>query len=272
MVAADRRPAAQAAPILQARLPFYLWMDPRLSRLPGILPLDPADWLHIDDAYGAQMAERERLIAGRAGDVHALLPQAAAAAAELFELVAQRLPALGFRQCGSQWTCPDGRVVDVAQTPPLLALGRLLQEDFCLLQPGPGGEHVLTGAILCFPASWTLAEKIGRPLTGVHRPVAGYEGTLAARVQRLFDAIRPEQPLWRGNALAYADPALFQPRRESDPRRHSTQEPWLRSERQCLLRLPKTRAVVFSIHTYVVRRADLPDDVRTAFDARIHPA
>jgi dimethylamine monooxygenase subunit A len=272
MAAPDSRLAPQAAPILQARLPFFLWMDPRLSRLPGILPLDPADWLHIDEAYADQMAERERLIAGRPRDVHALLPQAEEAAAELLALVLERLPALGFRQNGSRWTCPDGRVVDVANLPPLLALGRVLQEDFCLLQPGGEGEHVLTGTILCFPASWTLAEKIGRPLTGVHRPVAGYEGSLAARVQRLFDAIRPEQPLWRGNALAYADPALFQPRRERDPRRHNLVEPWLRSERQCLLRLPRTRAIVFSIHTYVVRRADLPAEARAAFDARVHPA
>ena len=26
------------------------------SRLPGIAPLDPADWLMVDDAFGAQMA------------------------------------------------------------------------------------------------------------------------------------------------------------------------------------------------------------------------
>jgi hypothetical protein len=30
--------------------------------------------------------------------------------------------------------------------------------------------------------------------------------------------------------------------------------PYLRSERQCVLRLPKTRACVFSIHTYVLAR------------------
>ena len=33
-----------------------------------------------------------------------------------------------------------------------------------------------------------------------------------AALQRLFDAIRPEQPLMRYNALLYADPTLHQPR------------------------------------------------------------
>jgi hypothetical protein len=38
----------------------------------------------------------------------------------------------------------------------------------------------LTAAILCFPASWTLAEKLGRPLGAIHGPVAGYDPGMAA--------------------------------------------------------------------------------------------
>ena len=32
--------------------------------------------------------------------------------------------------------------------------------------------------------------------------------------------------------------------------------PFTRSERQCILRLPESDAVVFTIHTYVVRDGD----------------
>jgi dimethylamine monooxygenase subunit A len=241
-----------------------VWMDSRLSRLPGILPLGPTDWLRIDEAYGGQMAEREQLIATRGDAVHALLPRARDAALELLDAVEVLLPDLGFRPVPDGWHCPDGRRVAVDRDQPLLTLGRLVQEDLCILQPGADG-HVLTGAILCFPASWTLSEKLGRALPGIHRPVEGYEGSLATRVQRLFDAIRPEQPLWRGNALAYADPALFQPRRENERRSVAGRQDYIRSERQCLLRLPRTRAVVFTIHTYVVRRATLNADEETAF-------
>jgi hypothetical protein len=52
-----------------------------------------------------------------------------------------------------------------------------------------GDEHVLTAAVLCFPASWHLADKIGRPLTTIHVPVKVYDETLARRVQRLFDGV-----------------------------------------------------------------------------------
>jgi hypothetical protein len=241
-------------------------MDPRLSRLPGILPLAPGDWLRVDEVYAAQMAERERLIATDLDAVHACLPEAQEASEELLAAVEVLLPGLGFSPVHGGWRCPDGRRVAVDPARPLITLGRLVQEDLCILQPGATG-HVLTAAILCFPASWTLSEKLGRALPGIHRPVDGYEGSLAARVQRLFDAIRPEQPLWRSNALAYADPSLFQPRRE-DERREAVGKPaYIRSERQCLLRLPRTRAVVFTIHTYVVRRETLSDAEAAVFAA-----
>jgi len=69
----------------------------------------------------------------------------------------------------------------------------------------------------------------------------------------MFDAIRVEQPLWRMNALVYVDPTLHQPRREGDPRTDRRGGQYLRAERQCFVRLPQTGAVVFSIHTYVIR-------------------
>jgi hypothetical protein len=254
-------------PVLQSALPAYPWIDPRLSRLPGIVPLDPADWLIVDDAYAGQMGLRDRLIAERPGDVQALAATALPAARELYAEVLRRLPDLGFRLRGHKATRPDGVTVPLDTDAPLLTLGRLVQEDLCLMELGPDGEHILTGAVLCFPASWTLAEKFGRPLIRIHAPVPAYDDEVAPRVQRLFDAIRPERPLMRMNAGQYMVPDLFHPRREVNPRpRPDGDAPYLRSERQCLLRLPETSAVVFSIHTYMVAMESLPDEARAALD------
>ncbi|MCW1932684.1 heme-dependent oxidative N-demethylase family protein [Pararhodobacter zhoushanensis] len=254
--------------ILHDALPFKTWMDPRLSRLPGIQPLDPEDWLRVDEVYAQQMAERERLLAERPCAVLAALPGSEAAVDELFEAVTARLPALGFTAGSEGWRCPDGRFV-AREGAPLAVLGRLVQEDLVLLQDGPDGHHVMTAAVLCFPASWTLSEKIGRGLPGIHTPVASYDTGVGKRVQRLFDLIRPEQPLWRGNVLDYIDPALFQPRREAEKRAPDTERRgYIRSERQVLMRLPKTRAVLFAIHTYQVRRETLTPAEEAAFDAR----
>ncbi len=259
-------------PILQKTLPFAPWMDPRTWRLPGIVPLTDDGWIAPDDAYPGQMAERDRLILGSPDAVHALLPEGRDAAAELYARVLGKLSGMpGFRIGTAEVTRPDGVAVPLDPEAPLLTLGRLVQEDLCLMQAA-GDQHVLTGAILCFPASWTLAQKIGRPLIGIHDPVEGYAGDLAKRVQRLFDAIRPEQPLMRFNALVYDDPTLHQPRAEFVARPRPVHRLYLRSERQCLLRLPQTGAVLFSIHTVIVRTADLAPDVRAALDAALPEA
>lgn len=255
--------------ILQSRLPVAPWADPRMRRLPGILPLDPGQWLEVDDAYPGQMALRDRLIAERREEVHGLMSEAAEAADELYDRVLTDLPRLGFDLGADRAVRPDGVSVPLDNTRPLLTLGRLCQEDFCLMQPGPGGEHVLTGAILCFPAAWTLAEKLGHPLMRIHRPVAPYDADIGRRVQRLFDAIRVEQPLWRMNAHHSRAP-LFNPLPEARPHADDgAPMPLIRCERQCLLRLPHTRAVVFSIHTYLVRQGDLTSDQAKALAA--HP-
>jgi hypothetical protein len=251
--------APQPRPILQRHLPHAAWMDPRTARLPGILPVEGDDWLRVDDAFAGQMAERDRLLAERPDVVHAMLDRGRPAAMELLARVLDKLRATpGYRVGVTEVTRPDGVTVPLATDWPLMTLGRLVQEDLCLMER-EGDEHLLSGAVLCFPASWSLAEKIGRPMTGIHVPVAHYTEDVARRVQRLFDAIRPEQPLWRMNALTYADPTLHQPRSETDrrPRPKAEERRFMRSERQCLLRLPQTQAVLFSIHTYVVRLEDL---------------
>lgn len=239
----------------------YLPEDMRAARpLPGIAP-ERGPWLRVDEAYGAQMARRIALLDGARDKVLYEDPAAAPACEELLETVKQVLPDLGFRLDGSRVTCPDGRCVDIAPMSPLLALGHLLQNDFVLMEKR-GDEHVLSAAVLCFPASWMLQEKAGRPLTAIHVPVAEYTDNIAARVQRLFDGVRVGQPLWRFNQLWYDDPDLFQPRSTSAPRHVGAGQatgPYYRSERQTLLRLPDTRAVVFAIHTYVLERADVPD-------------
>ncbi len=243
-------------PVLQKNLPD----DMRRSRaLLGIQP-EGGPWLRVDDAYAAQMARRIALLEGRADDVLYLDPEALPAAQELLEAALEASVDLGFTRSGDVVTCPDGRKVDVSSIPPLEALGRIFQNDFVLMERR-GDQHVLTGAVLCFPASWRLSEKAGRPLTDIHIPVEEYTDDLARRVQRLFDGIQVGRPLWRFNQLWYQDPELYQPRSAAEPRRVGSglkEGPYYRTERQTLLRLPHSKAVVFAIHTYVLARADVP--------------
>ena len=232
---------------LQSRIPYDA-LSPRA--LPGVAPLDMSTWLVRDEAFAGQMAARDRFVSKRRDEVLALDPSAGAAAQELLDLVLSAV----YPEAQHVAARPDGAAVLIDRSDPMGTLGRLVQEDLCILEKH-GTEHILTAAVLCFPAYWSLEEKFMKPLTAIHDPVPDYDDQIARRVQRLFDGIQAGRPLWRFNALRYFDPELFQPRRTAASRQ-DTAGPgdieYMRSERQCLVRLPETRAVVFSIHTYVV--------------------
>ena len=231
--------------ILQDHLPELQLGEPRL---PGTMPCGADDWLRIDEAYAEQMRYRAALISDQQDKV--LYEPAASrdACTEILTETLKVLPELGFTVAETHVTCPDTRVVAIDWTAPLKTLGHLVQEDICVLEKR-GTEHVLTGAVLCFPANWRLADKVGRPLVGIHAPVAEYDDNIARRVQRLFDGVQVARPLWRFNKLRYEDADLHPPYR----RKEGDAPPFIRSERQCILRLQQSDAVVFTIHTFVVR-------------------
>lgn len=221
------------------------------ARLPAMRPVE-GPWLFYDDVYGAQMAERRRLLATRQADVYRQTDAGLEGARGFVDQMLADLPD-GFVHRDGVVTCPDGHRVTLDWDAPLRSVGQILQQDVCILEK-QGDEHVLTGAVLCFPASWTLAQKIGKPLVRIHAPVSDYTDGIAARVQRMFDGVQVGRPMWRANALRYDDPTLFQPRPENDPRPIGSETaPYLRSERQTVLCLPRAGAVAFVIHTSVAR-------------------
>ncbi|MCB2117365.1 MAG: DUF3445 domain-containing protein [Rhodobacteraceae bacterium] len=244
----------QPAHILQNRIP-EAQRAAAAARLPSMQPVPEGALLTVDDAYAGQLAEKARLIAADRGLVIGSTPGAEHAAAEALEVILDECARRrDFRISEGSVIRPDGVEVAVDRTDPLLTLSRLIQEDICILERR-GEEHVLSAALLCFPAAWTLAEKLGRPLTRIHVPVPAYDDGIAARVQRLFDGVQAGRPLWRANLLRYDNSDLFQPYTEAMRRKVGAPDsPFERSERQTVFRLPRTGAVVFAIHTTVIRR------------------
>lgn len=251
----SQKRSMQSEPILQRAIP-EAQRQAAEARLPAMAPVALGEWLRADEAFGAQLAEKERLIAENRAAVIASIAGADDAMSELLTVViAELVQSPGYEFLGSGLRRPDGEIVDFDIHDPLGTLSRLVQEDFCILEKR-GDEHVMTAALLCFPAAWTLSEKIGKPLTGIHVPVASYDDGVAKRVQRLFDGVQPGRPLWRSNLLCYEQFDLFQPHAEGKPRPvGNVDSPYERSERQTILRLPGTGAVVFSIHTSVVQNS-----------------
>lgn len=258
-------------PICQSALPVAPWMDPLGARLPGLQPVAEGDWLRIDDAYAAQMAYRDRLLAGRDNNVFMRANGPSEAESVLLDqVIAAVLDLPGYARVAGGIRRPDGVVVDpAAEEAPIVAAARLAQEDFLILEQTADG-HMLVSAVLCFPASWTLAQKIGRNMIGIHQPVDRYDDGIAKRVARVMDLLQPGAAIWRANVLCYNDPELHQPRLEHERRPFDPDGPvYVRVERQVLKRLTPS-ATVFSIHTYLVplealtpeQAASLPKNVR----------
>lgn len=235
--------------ICQDTLPFKPWMLDRTRKLPGIQPVPAGEWLLRDEVFDQQMAYRDHLLVTRRRQVFQATSVSLNAQKELLDTI--------LHEIGGKTKRPDGVTIDLDADFPIICAARFVQEDLLILE-----NDVLSAAVLCFPASWTLAEKFGRGMVAIHGVVDEYTDDMAKRVKRMFDAIRPEQPLWRANFMIYADAELHQPRLEADCRPRE-QGRFVRVERQTLRRLPETKAVVFGIHTYVVPLENLTDEERS---------
>jgi hypothetical protein len=227
----------------------------------GIKALDLAEWIEIDERFAAQLAERRALLDERANEVLAALPESEPGQRELLELLLDHLPA----RFPQHYRRLEGRIenriigesfaLEAWHDAPLALAGRLVQEDLCLMQRSVTGYR-LVAAVLCFPAHWRLADKLGRPLETIHAPVPGFGERLAAPVDRFFASIQVARPVWRVNWSLVDQPTLFlPPEHRGHPQPISAEQAgtqlWLRVERQTLRRLARSGDVVFGIHTHV---------------------
>lgn len=235
------------------------------ERMPGMTGLAIGDWLDRDAAFAPQMAYRDRLAATRPDIV--IAGEGCAGAGALLAFVADVLGRHdpGYDVTADAITRPDGVRVPLDAGRPFATLARLAQEDFLILRKPPGGEeHVLIGAALLFPSRWSLAEKMNKPLVGIHQRVPAYDERLAPRVQRLFDALREDRPLVRANWLVHSTDELHQPKHfDSEVKPHEpTGRFWLRVERQCILKIPGADGAVFTVKTLLTPIEGLSPDQR----------
>jgi hypothetical protein len=223
----------------------------------GMRPIDEAAWIDIDAKLDLHLAEKQRLEHIHLSAIFREMPETREAQNEVRELIVAHL----VQHCAAIVTpAPNARVIKhngmtipiPDADPPLLAASRMVQEDLCLMRRSAEG-WVLAAAALAFPSSWSLAEKIGRPLGAIHQPVPGFAGRMDMMVTRIFDNLKVERPVERFNWSLYDDPSLHH------PRPHGTRHWWaadgtidparvfVRTERQTLRKLAHSGDVLFTI-------------------------
>jgi hypothetical protein len=158
----------------------------------------------------------------------------------------------------------QGQTDDRLAASPLYAASLLVQEDLILMRKSENGWRLVAGS-LCFPSSWSLTEKFGKPLQEIHVPVPGFgPGTRAdILIARMFDALPVEQPVERYNWSIQSGDALYQPLSNDERDDRTATRPskfpdgdiaahaFIRVERQTLRKLPVSRDILFTIRIHL---------------------
>jgi hypothetical protein len=235
----------------------------------GLKPVDHSRWLDPPGDDGpAMIVEKERLIAERQEDVFAAEDGTEAAQREILDLIADHVttgnPPIARRE--DSGIAIGGRTVEITnpREPALQAAARLVPDDLVLMRKGDDGWR-LAAASLCFPSSWVLAEKFGRPMSEIHRPVPGFAaGTRNDElISRMFDKLQPAVVVERFNWSLQGNAALYHPLpdRDRDHRAHSPRSrfpgtdpaatAFIRVERQSLRKLPLSGDILFTIRIHL---------------------
>lgn len=236
----------------------------------GLAPIDLTRWIEQDALLAQQLALKEIILRDERADAFGALAGSEAGQGEVLELLAAHLPGRfpeTYRREGNALrVLPGDRLVALEGEPALLIASRLVQEDLLLMQRDAEGWRLVAGS-LCFPSTWVLAEKLGREMDAIHAPAPGYAGRMAGMVARIFDNLKPEQPVERFNWSLYGDARLRYAQSKQDPLERfppgqSASQAHIRVERQTLRRLPRSGDILFTVRVHVDPVAAFAGDAR----------
>jgi len=231
----------------------------------GLKPVDPHDWLTPDGDLSAQLTEKHAILDTAGMDAFQAEPGTYAAQAEAANRIVEHLTT----RCPATWRVgPDGAVTIRAggsaitadpaawRDAPLAFAARLVQDDLVLMRRGETGYRMVAAAV-CFPSSWSLADKFGADMARIHANVPGYPGVMAGRVDRIFHHLGAGAPLQRTNWSIYGDDRLRHSLDKAAPVYSDTRAAtppeamFIRCERQTLTRLPASGDILFTIRIHV---------------------
>lgn len=252
--------------------------DPRPSHTPydgsskpftiGLKPLSLDDWIEPGPDFEDQLDEKARLYAEIPEKVFVEEPDSRGVQAEVLDLLVEHLPRRFpdiYRKDGDAMLIGQGgrRVLLGADPASLRTASLLVAEDLIVMRKGEGGWRLAAGS-LCFPSSWSLVEKFGKPLQDIHAPVPGFgPGTRSADlINRMFDGLQG-QAVERYNWSIQAGSALYHPLSGQQRIDRATGRPtkfpdgdidgraFIRVERQTLRKLPVSKDILFTIRIHI---------------------
>ena len=237
----------------------------------GLKPLEFDRWIEADEFLLPHLAEKQRLYAEIPEKVFVEEESTRDAQREVLDLLAAHLLARHphtHRGAGSDvevagLASATDRLPPALRNAPLARASLLVQEDLILMRRDERGWRLAAGS-LCFPSSWSLREKFGKPLQEIHAPVPGFgPGTRPAElINRMFDGLQG-QAVERFNWSIQADDALYHPLSNVERIDRASNRPtrfpdgdinahaFIRVERQTLRKLPVSGDILFTIRIHL---------------------
>jgi dimethylamine monooxygenase subunit A len=219
----------------------------------------PEDFFKATPEHGRLIAERRHWLQSDPESYTACLPECGPLLDETIELLH------ACRVFSDAEESPGAVKRSVSQR--CVSFGEILEPDFLLLKAGEDGGFKLLGGCVCFPSSWSLAEKIGHPLEFIHGAVPGLNAEIGPSIQSFLAKLSPGIAWQRHNWGLSGSPELNQhpqrklPRLEPSLRIH---EVWLRVEHQALVALPRTGGILFGIRIAIHPLASVKADAVVA--------
>lgn len=189
----------------------------------------------------------------------------------------------------------------------LETLGRTIDEDLLFLHSDQEGEttsdsqkaplsekekggnskddekYILQAYVVCCPAGFDPAEKLGKRLAAIHTPVPGYQAKIEGSMDRFFSRLEVGKYVKRVNWSVTTHGELYAAGKgtnhahEGDVVQEMTDDEldvdktFMRCERQTLHRLPKSKGLVFAFRTYLypikeIKEDGMGEELATAID------
>ncbi|KIX03354.1 uncharacterized protein Z518_06906 [Rhinocladiella mackenziei CBS 650.93] len=166
----------------------------------------------------------------------------------------------------------------------LNTLGRTVDEDILFLLPEEDSDdpkYILEAYVVVCASGFDPAAKIGKRLAAIHGPVPGYSAKLEGSMDRFFAKLEVGKYVKRvnwavtTNTELYAAGAGTTHAHEGDHVEEldtiDVDKTFVRSERQTLHRLPKSKALVFAFKTYLypisqIKEEGSGEELATAID------
>ncbi|GAA5872301.1 hypothetical protein JCM1840_004120 [Sporobolomyces johnsonii] len=171
---------------------------------------------------------------------------------------------------------------------PMRVAGLLLQDDLAVMVEDEQGHYRLRAGSICTAGFWRLQDKVGLTLDDIHfkGAVPNYAEKYQKSMNRFFSNLREDKLVERNNYFFQVDDGLSWSTQTNGTEKIFDQynkcaqagmlektdgavkptpatdirQVHFRCERQSVRRLPKTRAILFTVRTYLVPVVDLADE------------